>query len=171
MSDTVASLHAPLLNLGRWPKRHLVKGFSVKPALPLFAAAACLLSAPAFAQGPSGQYDAGLPNAPDLQVTGFIRIPLGDGGQKEQEPRIGFGVFSDCHSTAARLSSEQRSSCESQPIRSLEVTRHLSERNWLFSFTNDKRWVGIARLYPDGFGTVREFGPVLSEPALEGPLD
>ena len=107
---------------------------------------------------------------PDLQVTGFIRVPLGGHGQKEPEPRIGFGVFSDCRSTAARLSSEKRSACESQPVRSFEVTRQLSERNWLFSFTNDKRWVGIARLYPDGFGTVREFGPVLSEPGFDGPI-
>lgn len=143
----------------------------MKLALRLFAAAACLLSAPAFGQGPSGQYDAGLPNTPDLQITGFLRIPLGSHEQKEHEPRIGFGVFSDCRSTAARLSSESRSACDNQPIRSLEVSRQLSERNWLFSFTNDKRWVGIARLYPDGFGTVSEFGPVFTGPTIEGPTD
>lgn len=143
----------------------------MKRFLPLLAAATCLLTAPAFAQGPSGEFDAGFRDKPDLQVTGFIRIPLGQTEMKDSEPRIGFGVFSDCRSSAARLSSEQRLSCENQSIRSLEVTRRLSERTWLVSFTNDSRWVGIARWYGDGFGTVREFGPVLSDPTLDGPLN
>lgn len=142
----------------------------MKRFLPLLAAATCLLTAPAFAQGPSGEFDAGFRDKPDLQVTGFIRIPLGQTGKTNTEPRIGFGVFSDCRSSASRLSSEQRLSCDNQPVRSLEVTRRLSERTWLVSFANETRWVGIARWYPDGFGSVREFGPVLSGPTLDGPL-
>lgn len=141
----------------------------MKVALTLLAAAACLMSAPALAQGSSSHYDAGLRGEPDTQVLGFIRVPLGDSKQASREPRIGFGLFHDCSRMAARLSSEQRAACDAEPIRSLEVTRQLNERDWLVSFTSDKRWVGIARWYPDGFASVREYGPVFSGPGLSDP--
>jgi hypothetical protein len=143
----------------------------VKVAFTLLAASACLMSAPAFAQGASSQFDAGMRAEPDTQVLGFIRIPLGHGEQKDNGPRIGFGLFHDCSRVAARISSEQRAACDAAPIRSLEMTRKLHERDWLVSFTNDKRWVGLARLYADGFGSVREYGPVFSGPAHADELD
>lgn len=143
----------------------------MKLAFTLVAAAACLMSTPALAQGASSHYDAASGGEPDTQVLGFIRIPLGENGQTKREPRIGFGLFHDCSRLATRLSSEQRAACDAQPIRSLEMTRYLHERDWLVSFTNDKRWVGIARWYPDGFASVREFGPIFSRPAPEDERD
>lgn len=137
----------------------------------LFAAAAFLVASPAFAQSPSSHYDAGLGAEPDTQALAFIRIPLGENKAKaDTTPTIGFGLFTDCSRMVADLSPAHRSACESQPVRSLEVTRDLYDRDWLISFSGAKRWVGIARWYPDkGFARVGEYGPVLNAPALQGP--
>jgi hypothetical protein len=137
----------------------------------LLAAAAFLVTSPALAQGPSGHYDAGFASEPDTQALAFIRIPIGE-SRAGSEPRIGFGLFTDCTRMAAGLSQSHRSACESQPIRSLEFSRDLYDRDWLFSFSGTKRWVGIARWHPgSGFARVRENGPVLGGPSLQGPPD
>ena len=152
------------------PERPSIKGFVVKFVLMLLAAATFLVASPALAQGPSGHYDAGFGAEPDTQALAFIRIPLGEPAKKRSEPRIGFGLFTDCSRLSANLSSAQRSACEAQPIRSLEVSRDLYDRDWLISFAGTKRWVGIARWYPDGgFARVGEYGPVLGGPSLQGP--
>lgn len=135
----------------------------------LLAAATVLHALPARAQGPSGHYDAGLGAEPGAQALAFIRIPIGNHGTL-REPRIGFGVFADCARIAAGLSSARRSACEAQPVRSLEMSRNLYDRDWLISFSGESRWVGIARWYPDsGFARIREYGPVLGGPNLQGP--
>jgi hypothetical protein len=70
-------------------------------------------------------------------------------------------------SSASRLSrnlvsSAHQSACEGEAIRSLEFAREFDQRDWLLSFTGEKRWVGIARWFPqDGFARVREYGPIL----------
>lgn len=136
--------------------------------LPLLLAACACLSAPiAAAQGLSSHYDAGMAREPDTQALAFIRIPLGDKGQKSQEPRIGFGLFTDCSRAATRLSGARDAACDAQTVRSLEFSRELYDRDWLISFSGTKRWVGIGRWYPGlGFARVNESGPVLSGPVL-----
>lgn len=149
------------------PKRPSHKGIFVKLRLTTLAAAALLFVSPAAAQGLSGHYDAGIARQPDTQALAFIRIPLGDKGQKSREPRIGFGLFTDCSRAATRLSTARGESCEALPVRSLEFSRDLYDRDWLLSFSGTKRWVGIGRWYPGmGFGRVNESGPVLSGPIL-----
>lgn len=137
----------------------------------LFAAAAFLVASPALAQGPSSHYDAGLGAEPDTQVLAFIRIPLGDNKAKaDTTPTIGFGLFSDCTRMVADLSPAHRSACESRPVRSFEMSRDLYDRDWLISFSGTRRWVGIARWFPErGFARVSEYGPVLNDSGLQGP--
>ena len=48
----------------------------MKLILPLLAALACLCAAPSFAQGLTGQYDAGF-GQPDTRALAFVRIPFG----------------------------------------------------------------------------------------------
>jgi hypothetical protein len=133
----------------------------LKFVLTMAAAAALISASPCFAQGALGDFDAGLASRSDTQALAFIRIPLGAPEKTRQDPVIGFGVFNDCTQPARRLSPGQETACDNVPIHSLEFTRRLHERDWLLSFTSDKRWVGLARLYPDGFASVREYGPVL----------
>jgi hypothetical protein len=62
-------------------------------------------------------------------------------------------------------SAAYQSACESEPIRSLEFSRGLYQRDWLLSFSGESRWVGIARWRPEqGFVIPRAYGPVLSTP-------
>ena len=136
----------------------------MKLAVSLLAALACLFASPALAQGPSSHYAAGVAAEPDTQVLGFIRIPLG-GEKKRKDPVIGFGLFADCSRLRSQLSTSHDAACDARPVRALEFTRQLNERDWLLSFSNEKRWVGIARWFPDsGFARVREYGPVLDRP-------
>jgi hypothetical protein len=135
----------------------------VKLAVSLLVAAACLFVSPALAQGSLGHYDAGRLSEPDTQVLGFIRIPLSQERQAKKDPVVGFGLFTDCSRSRSLASSLYQSACESEPIRSLEFSREFYERDWLLSFTGEKRWVGIARWFPNqGFARVREYGPVLN---------
>jgi hypothetical protein len=131
----------------------------------MLAAIACLYASPALAQGALSHYDASRLAEPDTQALAFVRIPFGE-QNKSREPVLGFGLFADCASAGIRLSPVGRSACEAQSIRSLEFSRNLHDRDWLLSYRGDKRWVGIARLYPDGFGSVREYGPILSGPGM-----
>jgi hypothetical protein len=141
----------------------------VKFVLSLLAALASLYALPAHAQRLSGDFDAGFAGEPDTQVLAFLRIPFGE-QKKRAEPRIGFGIFADCGRLPTRTLSAHASACESQTVRSLEMSRELHGRDWLLSFSGDKRWVGIARWVP-GFGFVRDnrAGPVFSGPSLPGP--
>lgn len=149
------------------PKGPSYKGIFVKLRLTTLAAAALLCASPAAAQGLSGHYDAGIAREPDTQALAFIRIPLGDKGQKAREPRIGFGLFTDCTRAATRLSTARGESCDALPVRSLEFSREIYERDWLLSFSGTKRWVGLGRWYPgQGLARVSEFGPVLSGPSF-----
>lgn len=134
----------------------------------LLALFAGLVALPAAAQGLSSQYDAGFAREPDTQALAFIRIPLGK--QKELAvPRIGFGLFNDCSRVSSQLSPTQRSACDAEPIRSLEFSRGLYDRDWLISFSGAKRWVGFARFTPGmGFARDNVSGPVLSGPRLQG---
>jgi hypothetical protein len=137
----------------------------VKLIISLLAAAACLFASPAFAQGALSHYDAGRMAQPDTQALAFIRIPLSEERTKPKEPVIGFGLFTDCTRASAWQSTAEEMACDSQPIRSLEFSRELYDRDWLLSFTGEHRWVGIARWFPqDGFARVREYGPILSSP-------
>lgn len=132
---------------------------------PLFAALACLFATNASAQGLSGHYDAGIRSEPDTQVLAFLRIPLGQQAKKPKDPKIGLGLFTDCSGLANRLSSSHAAACESQTIRSFEVSRDLHARDWLFSFSGEDRWFGFARWYPGlGFARVSETGPILQGP-------
>lgn len=145
----------------------------MKFVLPLLAALASLLAMPAFAQDPSGHFDAAFASEPDTQVLAFIRIPFGE-QKKPARPRIGFGIFADCDGLAARLSSARASGCDAQTVRSLEASRDLYGRDWLISFSGDRRWVGIARWTPGlGFARDNRSGPILSgpmfQPMLPGP--
>lgn len=143
----------------------------MKLAVLLLAAMASLTTAPAIGQDSLGHYDAGLLAERDTQALAFIRIPFGE-QEKRREPVIGFGLFADCTGAALRQSATQRLACDAEPIRSLEFSRKLYDRDWLLSFRSERRWVGIARWYPqDGFARVREYGPVLSGPKLEGAAD
>ena len=143
----------------------------MKLVLTLLAAAAFLYASPALAQGPSGHYDAGFGAEPDTQALAFIRVPIGK-SKTRSEPRIGFGLFTDCSRLSTSLSQQHSSACESQTIRSLEVSREFYDRDWLISFSGTKRWVGIGRWYPGlGFVRTRESGPVLSGPAMPGTLN
>lgn len=136
----------------------------MKLAVPLLAALCGLCASPAFAQADLGRYDAGQISQPDTQALAFIRIPIGEEAERKQ-PVIGFGLFSDCERQDHRHSAARSSACESEPIRALEFSRNLYERDWLLSFRGERRWVGIARWYPDsGFARVREYGPILSGP-------
>lgn len=119
----------------------------MKLTLSLRAALTCMLAAPTAAQGLSGQYDAGISRDPDTQALAFIRIPFG----KQKEPavsRIGFGLFTGCKRLSSQLSSARAATCEAQPVRSLEMSRDLYARDWMISFSGEKRWVGIARWHP-----------------------
>jgi hypothetical protein len=137
----------------------------VKLVLSLLVAIACLFASPALAQGTSSLSDAGRMGEPDTQILGFIRIPLGEQSKKPNDPVVGFGLFADCSRTSQWRSAAHASACDSQPIRSLEFAREFGQRDWLLSFTGEKRWVGIARWFPhEGFARVREFGPVLDGP-------
>jgi hypothetical protein len=142
----------------------------VKLVVPMLALIASTFAMPALAQGPERQFDAGREaiartGEPDTQVLMFIRIPLGEGGQRPQDPRIGFGVFSDCGRVATRVSNHHTETCGALPVRSLEVARQFNQRDWLFSFSGEKRWVGVARWHPSfGMARVSEYGPVLSGP-------
>ena len=136
----------------------------MKLLLPLLAVLACLTAAPAFAQGLSSHYDAGVRAEPDTQALAFIRIPLGE-SERRTQPRIGFGLFTDCKRLSSQLSSSHREACDAEPIRSLEFSRNLYERDWLLSFSGTKRWVGIARYIP-GLGFARDN---VSGPVLQGP--
>jgi len=148
-----------------------LKGKFVKLAVLLLAAMASLTTAPALAQGALSHYDAGRMAEPDAQALAFVRIPFGE-QDKRREPVIGFGLFADCTSAAMRQSATHRLACDAEPIRAFEFSRKLHDRDWLISFRNDRRWVGIARLYPDGFATISEYGPILSGPGiLESPGD
>lgn len=143
----------------------------MKLVLTLLAAAALLHASPALAQGPSSHYDAGFGAEPDTQALAFIRIPIGK-SKTRSEPRIGFGLFTDCSRLSSSLSQQHSSACESQPIRSLEVSRELYDRAWLISFSGTKRWVGVGRWYPGlGLARTNESGPVLSGPATQGPAN
>jgi hypothetical protein len=134
----------------------------VKLAVSLLVAIVCLHASPALAQGALGHYDAERMSEPDTQVLGFIRIPLGAERQKTKEPVVGFGLFTDCSRSRNLASSAHQSACEGEAIRSLEFAREFDQRDWLLSFTGEKRWVGIARWFPqDGFARVREYGPIL----------
>jgi hypothetical protein len=137
----------------------------VKPVVLLLAALACLCAAPALAQPGSGHYDAARLTEPGAQALAFIRIPFGQQNRKH-EPVIGFGLFANCTGVALRHSAARRQACDAAPIRSLEVSRKISDTDWLIAFRGERRWVGIARLYPDGFASTREYGPILSEPGL-----
>lgn len=138
----------------------------MKLAVPLLAALAGLATAPAFAQSPLGHYDAGRLTEPDTQALAFVRIPFGE-QDKRREPVIGFGLFADCAGAALRQSASQRVACDAEPIRSLEFSRELHDRDWLLSFRGEDRWVGIARWYPqEGFARVREYGQILSGPGI-----
>ena len=135
----------------------------MKPVLSLLVAIASLFASPALAQSSSGHYDAGRLAEPDTQVLGFIRIPLSAERQAKKDPVVGFGLFTDCSRSRDRASNAYESACESEPIRSLEFAREFDERDWLLSFTGEKRWVGIARWFPnEGFARVREYGPILN---------
>lgn len=148
------------------PQGRQLKGKFVKLTLSTLAAAACLLASPALAQNTLSHYDAGQTAGPDTQALAFIRIPFGD-QEKRREPVIGFGLFADCTGAALRQSASHRLACDAEPIRSLEFSRKLYDRDWLLSFRGEDRWVGIARWYPhDGFARVREYGQVLSGPSL-----
>jgi hypothetical protein len=137
----------------------------VKLAVLGLAMLAGAMAAPALAQGSSGDFAAGFGRGPDTQVLGFIRIPIGEDGQKKKQPRIGFGVFTDCSRLEHRLAASNAAACDAEPIRSLEFTRKLYDTDWLLSFRGEKRWVGIARWYPgSGFARVREYGPILDQP-------
>ena len=139
----------------------------MKLAVSLFVAIVCLFASPALAQGSLGHYDAGRHNPggmaePDTQILGFIRIPLSADRQKTKPPTVGFGLFADCSRPRNLASTAHQSACEAEPIRSLEFARAFNERDWLLSVTGEKRWVGIARWFPqEGFARVREYGPVL----------
>jgi hypothetical protein len=154
------------------PQGPSIKGIFVKIVVPALALLASALAAPALAQSSERQFDAGSYAAartgePDTQVLMFIRIPMDDGGQKPEDPRIGFGVFSDCGRAATRVSNQHTDACAAQGIRSLEVAREFNQRDWLFSFSGEKRWVGVARWHPSfGMARVHEYGPVLSGPAF-----
>ena len=137
------------------PQGRQLKGKFVKLAVLLLALFASLTPAPALAQGALSHYDAGRMAEPDAQALAFVRIPFGEQDQK-REPVIGFGLFSDCTSAARRQSATHDLACDAEPIRSLEFSRKLYDRDWLISFRNDRRWVGIARLHPDGFASVRD---------------
>lgn len=137
----------------------------MKPVVSLLAALACLCALPALAQPGSGHYDAARLTEPDTQALAFIRIPFSE-QDKSREPVIGFGLFANCTGSALRHSAAQRQACDAEPIRSLEVSRKLYDRDWLIAFRGERRWVGIARLYPDGFASTREYGPILSEPGI-----
>lgn len=135
----------------------------MKLAVSLLVATVCLFASPALAQGSLGHYDAGRLSEPDTQVLGFIRIPLSAERQKSKEPVVGFGLFTDCSRARNAATSAYQAACEAEPIRSLEFSREFSERDWLLSFVGEKRWVGIARWFPQqGFARVREYGPVLN---------
>jgi hypothetical protein len=136
----------------------------------MLAAIACLYASPALAQGALRHYDASRMVEPDKQALAFVRIPFGEQNEK-REPVIGFGLFADCASAGMRQSPIARSTCESEPIRSLEFSRELYDRDWLLSFRGEKRWVGIARLMPDGFASVREYGPILSGPGMAEDME
>jgi hypothetical protein len=106
---------------------------------------------------------------PDTQALAFIRIPLGQ-EKRRKDPVVGFGLFTDCSRASMRLSEAHESACESEPIRSLEFSRELYDRDWLLSFSGEKRWVGIARWRPErGFAIPRAYGPVLSTPGSLWP--
>jgi hypothetical protein len=144
----------------------------VKLRLTTLAAAVLLFASPAAAQGPSSHYDAGIARQPDTQALAFIRIPLGDKGQKKQEPRIGFGLFTDCSRATTRLSTARDAACDAKTVRSLEFSRDFYGHEWLISFSGTKRWVGLGRWSPGmGFARVSESGPVLSGPVLQGLED
>lgn len=143
----------------------------MKLVVSLILAIACLYASPALAQGQSSPGNPGRLAEPDTQVLGFIRIPLSEERQRRRDPVIGFGIFADCSRTAHWRAATHASACDAEPIRSLEFSRELRERDWLLSFASDTRWVGFARLYPDGFGSVREFGPVLSNPDQNFRID
>lgn len=137
----------------------------MKTAALALALAACALAAPGWAQSSERQFDAGQLGEPDTQVLGFVRFAFGEGGRQKRDPVIGFGFFIDCGRAATRVSSEHKAACANEPIRSLEFSREFSQRDWLISFADDKRWVGLARWYPNaGLARVREFGPVLTGP-------
>jgi hypothetical protein len=137
----------------------------VKLAVPLLAMLASLATAPAYAQGALNHFDAGQGNGPDTQALAFVRIPFGE-QDRRREPVIGFGLFADCTGAALQASATQRLACDAEPIRSLEFSRELYDRDWLISFRGERRWVGIARLHPDGFASVREYGPILDGPGM-----
>ena len=132
----------------------------------LLALFASLIALPAAAQGLSSQYDAGISRDPDTRALAFIRIPLGK--QKEPPvPRIGFGLFTGCGRLASQLSAARAAACEAQPVRSLEMSRDLSARDWMISFSGERRWVGIARWLPgSGFTGASESGPAFTGPIL-----
>lgn len=144
----------------------------MKLVLLQLAAAACLLAPVAAAQGSSSQNDAGLHGEPDTQALAFLRIPLDDHKGRPEIPRIGFGLFADCGRVADSFTSLRKSACDGQPIRSLEISRNLYERDWLISLHGKQRWVGFARWNPQaGFARTYEFGPVLEGPLPEGPAN
>ncbi len=137
----------------------------------LLALFAGLIALPAAAQGLSNQYYAGYAGEPDTQALAFITIPLGKQTQPAV-PRIGFGIFADCSRLSSQLSPTQRPACDAEPIRSLEFSRGLYDRDWLLSFSGAKRWVGFARFTPGmGFAHDNVSGPVLSGPRLKGLED
>jgi len=128
------------------------------------AAAALLLALPASAQGLSSHFDAGVAREPDAQALAFFRIPFGE-SKKRATPRLGFGLFMDCSRMSNRLSSAHEAACQSEPVRSMEFSRELYDRDWLLSFSGTRRWVGIARWTP-GMGLFRsaESGRILQGP-------
>lgn len=139
----------------------------MKLLLPLLAALACLTAAPACAQGLSSHYDAAVHAEPDTQALAFIRIPFGEQAKERQQPRIGFGLFTDCKRMSNQFSSAHREACDAEPIRSFEFSRNLYDRDWLLSFSGTKRWVAIARYIP-GLGFARDS---ISGPVLQGPTN
>jgi hypothetical protein len=168
-NDTVTPLHEPLPTEELTTKKAVNRGENfVKFTLMLLAALASTLVAPACAQSPPGYYDARVAD-PDTQVLAFLRIPFGE-QKRTAKPRIGFGVFADCDRISSRNYTAHASACESQTIRSLEMSRDFHGRDWLISFSGDRRWVGFARWIP-GLGLVRDTvaGPVFSDPSLPGP--
>ena len=136
----------------------------MKAAVCTLAALACLFASPALAQGLPSHYDAGVASEPDTQALAFLRIPFGE-SKRRAEPRLGFGLFMDCSRMSTRLSTARESACDSEPVRSFEISRELYDRDWLISLSGTRRWAGIARWTPGlGFARADEDGPVLQGP-------